>query len=90
MITAFHSNMKNTVRYDGAVSNAFPIKTRVKQGCVLTPTLFGIFFSLGLSHVFRTSEDGIYSHTGSDGKLFNLARLKAKSKIRKFHHVVAN
>ena len=27
MITAFHSNMKSTVRYDEAVSNAFPIKT---------------------------------------------------------------
>ena len=75
--------MKGTDRYDGAVSNAFPIKSGIKQGCVLTPTLFGIFFCPVLSHAFRTSEDGIYIHTRSDGKLFSLARLKAKSKIRK-------
>ena len=56
---------------------------RVKQGCDLAPTLFGIFFSLVLCHAFRTSEDGIYIHTRSDGKLFNLACLNAKSKIRK-------
>ncbi|KAI0224567.1 hypothetical protein LSAT2_024422 [Lamellibrachia satsuma] len=31
----------------------------------------------------RTSEAGIYIRTRSDGKLFNVARLKAKSKIRK-------
>ena len=31
----------------------------------------------------RTSEDGVYIHTRSDGKFFNLARLKAKSKISK-------
>ena len=41
MITAFHSNMKSTVRYDEAVSNAFPIKSGVKQGGVLARTLFG-------------------------------------------------
>ena len=51
IITAFQSNMKSTVRYDGAVSNAFPIKSGV-----LAPTLFGIFFSLVLSHAFRTSQ----------------------------------
>ena len=79
MITAFHSNMRSTVRYDGAVSNAFPINIGVNQGCVLVPTLFGIFFSLVLSHAFRTSEDGIYIHTRSDGKLFNLAR---KQRVR--------
>ena len=83
MITAFHSNMKCTVRYDRAVSNAFPIKSGVKQGCVLAPTLFGIFFSLVMSHALRTSEDSIYIHTRSDSKLFNLACLKAKSKICK-------
>ena len=56
---------------------------RVKQCCVIAPTLFGIFLSLVLCHAFRTSEDVIYIHTRSEGKLFDLARLKAKSKIRK-------
>ena len=54
IITACQSNMKSTVRYDGAVSNAFPTKSGV-----IALTLFGIFFSLVLSHAFRTSEDVI-------------------------------
>ena len=36
-----------------------------------------------MSHAIRISEDVIYIHTRSDSKLFNLALLKAKSKIRK-------
>ena len=82
MITSFHDNMKGTVQYNGSSSDSFPISNGVKQGCVLAPTLFGIFFSLLLHHAFGSSEDGIYLHTRSDGNLFNLSRLKAKSKVR--------
>ena len=67
------------------VSTPFPIHSGVKQGCVLAPTLFGIFFSVLLAHAFRNNEDGVYLHTQSDDKLFNLARLRAKTKVR---HVI--
>ena len=83
-ITAsFHDDMKGIVSYDGEASEPFEIKSGVKQGCVLAPTLFGIFFSLLLRFfAFSHSEDGVHLHTRSDGKLFNLSRLKAKTKIR--------
>ena len=83
MITSFHEEMKGTVQYDGSSSDPFPIKSGVKQGCVLAPTLFGILFSLLLRYAFSESEEGIYLHTRSDGSLFNLARLRAKTKVRK-------
>ena len=83
IITSFHQDMQGTVQYDGSCSEPFPIRSGVKQGCVLAPTLFGIFFSLVLHSAFETSTDGIYLHTRTDGKLFNLARLKAKIKICK-------
>ena len=57
------------------------LDSRVKQGCVLAPTCFGIFFSLVLSYAFGTASDGIYLHTRHDGKLFNLKRLRAKTKV---------
>ena len=82
MVTSFHDNMMGTVQYNGSSSDSFPISNGVKQGCVLAPTLFGIFFSLLLRHAFGSSEDGIFLHTRSDGNLFNLSRLRAKSKIR--------
>ena len=34
-------------------------------------------------HTFGPATEGIYLHTRSDGKLFNLARLRAKRKVRK-------
>ena len=82
LIQSFHSNMKGTVQYDGNISEPFDIQSGVKQGCVLAPTLFGIFFAALLKHAFGTAKEGIYLHTRSDGRLFNLARLRAKTKVR--------
>ena len=68
--------------YDGALSDPFEIRSGVKQGCVLAPTLFGTFFSLLLNFAFQHSDEGVYLHTRSEAKLFNLSRLKAKTKVR--------
>ena len=96
MIQSSHEDMKSTIQYDGSTSETFDIRRGAKQGCVLAPTLFGIFFALRMRHAFGSSSEGIYLHTRSDGmfssythltasidgKLFNLARLKAKTKVR--------
>ena len=82
VISSFHSNMKGTVNYDRATSEPFEIHIGVKQGCVLAPTLFSIFFSMMLSYAFKTSTEGVFLHTIADGELFNLARLRTKSKVR--------
>ena len=83
LIVSFHENMQGTVQFDGTNSDSFSIKNGVKQGCVLAPTLFGIFFSLLLKYAFDDSEDGVYIHSRSNGGLFNLARLKSKTKTFK-------
>ena len=81
VIMSFHDNMQSTVCFNGATSEAFPVSSGVKQGCVLAPTLFGIFFSMLLQYAFKDCSEGIYIHTRSDGKLYNLARLRAKTKV---------
>ena len=48
VISSFHNNTKGTVNHDGATSEPFDIHSGVKQGCVLAPTLFSIFFSMML------------------------------------------
>ena len=83
IIESFHRNMQGVISYDGATSEPFNIKSGVKQGCVLAPTLFGIFFSMLLTYAFKHTNEGVFLHTRSSGKLFNLARLKAKTKVRK-------
>ena len=82
LIVSFHSNMKGTVQFNGNLSKPFDMHSGVKQGCVLAPTLFGIFFALLLRHAFGTAQEGIYLQTRSDGSLFNLACLKARTKVR--------
>ena len=61
----------------GDYSELFDIQSGVKEGCVLAPTLFGIFFALMLKHAFGSYTEGIHLRTLSDGKLFNLSKLKA-------------
>ena len=73
--------MKGTVLYDGATYDPFNIFSGMKQGCVLAPTLFGIVFATLLKHAFGESTEGIYLRTRSDGNLFKLPRLRAKTRV---------
>ena len=73
--------MHGFVSFDGEICEPFKFDSGVKQGCILAPTLFGIFFSLMLTYAFDMTSDGIYLHTKHDGKLFNLKWLRAKTKV---------
>ena len=83
MIESFHTDTKGTVQFNDSSSKPFEIRSGVKQGCVLAPTLFVGFFGLLLKHAFDTTTEGIYIRTRLDGRLFNLARLRAKTRVRK-------
>jgi len=54
----------------------------VKQGCVLAPTLFSMVFSAMLTDAFQDSEGGIHLRYRSDGRLFNLRRMQAVTKVK--------
>jgi hypothetical protein len=66
VVTSFHENMHTTVCYNGVLSEAFPVSSGIKQGCVLAPTLFGIFFSMLLQYAFKDCSEGVYIRTRSD------------------------
>ena len=80
IIRSFHEDMKGTVVFDGSTSAAFNMRSGVKQGCVLAPALFGIF-AVMLKYAFGPAAEGIYLQTRAEGKLFNLSRLRAKTKV---------
>ena len=81
LIISFHDGMKATVQFDGNTSDPFNIKSGVKQGCVLAPTLFSIYFAALLDVAFKDSPGDVYLRWRTDASLFNLARLKSKTKI---------
>ena len=83
IIESFHTDTNGTVQFNDSFSEPFEIRSGVKQGCFLAPMLFGTFFGLLLKHVLDTTTEGIYFRTSSDDRLFNLARLRSKTKVRK-------
>ena len=55
IIASFHVSRHGTVSFDGEIAETFTIDSGVKQGCVLAPTLFGIFLSLMLTYALASS-----------------------------------
>ena len=70
------------VQNDGEFSNPFPVTNGVKQGCVLASRLFSMMFSAMFTDAFQDGDNGIPIRYCFDGKLFNLRRLQAQSKVQ--------
>ena len=78
----FHDGMQARVQNDGEYSEPFPVTNGVKQGCVMAPTLFSMMFSAMLTDAFQDVDAGFPIRYRFDGKLLNLRRLQAKSKVQ--------
>ena len=83
ILRQLHEGQQGQVKHNGSLSGSFPISNGVKQGCVLASTLFSIFFSIMLREEKEDLLDGIYIHFRTDGSLFNLRRLLARTKPRR-------
>ena len=84
MVQQFHAGMKEQVQDNCETSEPFPVSKVVKQDCVLAPTLFSLMFSAMLTDAFRDGDVGIDLRYHTDGKLFNLRRLQAKTKVKTY------
>ena len=82
MVRQLHDGMLARVQNDGEFSYAFPVTNGVKQGCVLASTMFSMMFSAMLTDAFQDDDNGIPIRYRFDGKLINLRRLQAKSKVQ--------
>ena len=82
IIRQFHDGMKANILENGDLSPAFPVSNGVKQGCVLAPTLFSMVFSAMLTDAFKTCDQGVNIRYRTDGKLFNIRRFNAPTKVR--------
>ena len=82
MVRQFHDGMQARVQNNGEYSEPFPVTNGVKQGCVMAPTLLSMMFSAMLTDAFQDSDAGFPIRYRFDGKLLNLRRLQAKSKVQ--------
>ena len=81
IILSFHDGMMARVSDLGTTSEAFQVTKGTKQGCVMAPLLFCIIFSVMLQHAFRNCNSGAMIRFRSDGGIFNLQRLKSRTKV---------
>ena len=83
LIRSFHDGMMVTVREGSEKSTPFGVTSGTKQGCVLAPTLFSIFFSLMLHIAFKDATDGVDISSRFDRGLFdvNSTHFRAASKV---------
>ena len=84
MVIQLHENQRGKVRLNGDLSEPFPISNSVKQGCVLAPTLFSVFFTMMLKQATTDldEDEGVYVRYRLNGSLLNLSRLQAHSKTQ--------
>ena len=84
LIQSFHDGMNVTVREGGDRSQPFGVTSGTKQGCVLAPTLFSIFFSLMLHVAFKDTTDGVGIKTRFDKGLCSVksSHFNAPTKVK--------
>ena len=88
IIRAFHDGMRATVRLgDGELSESFEVTRGLRQGCVLAPLLFNIFFTAVLNvAVLRMdatdviSKDYVYIKSRMDTDPLDASKRAAKTK----------
>ena len=74
ILRQLYEGQQGQVKHCGSLSGSI-IFNGVKQGYVLAPTLFSIFFSIMLREAKDDLPDGIYIRFRTDSSLFNLWRL---------------
>ena len=82
LVRQLHDGMRATVIDNGDTSDSFPVTNGVKQGCVLAPTLSSMVFAAMRHDASHDNDDGIQLKYRTYGGVFNLRRLKAKTKVK--------
>ena len=83
VLKALHKGAKARVLCGGGKFELFPVSASARQGCVLAPVVFNIFMSAVTDIVYAgvDRDDCFALNYRVDGSVFNLRRLRARTKI---------
>ena len=80
IIRLYHDDITGQVLSNCEQSDPFSNSNEVKQGCILVPVLFSLFFTCVLRQAVGNMEEGVYVRFRYDSSIFDLRRLSAKTK----------
>ena len=72
LIRSLHDDMNAMVNFNGTLSEPFPVESGVKQGDVLAPTLFALYFTAVFMVAIKDNTKGVYLRYRTTGKLINI------------------
>ena len=80
LVRLFHHNITGQVPCNGDCTNSFNYSNGVKQGCETDLVLFNLFISQVLLRTAKDPDLGVYVRYCSEGSVFDLRRLSARTK----------
>eukprot|EP00954_Amorphochlora_amoebiformis_P011955 933833-Amorphochlora_amoeboformis.AAC.1 len=82
LVRSMHEGMQARLRLDTDLSESFPIENGLRQGCVMAPTLFNLFFAAVFYAAFHDlqEEKGIQIVSRLDGRFFAPQMFNARTK----------
>ena len=81
ILKSLHEGMLGRVNIGGEFSEPFPVTNGLRQGCIAGPKLFKLFYAAMLNEATRDLQCGVFIRFRTTGKLFNLSRLRASTKV---------
>lgn len=82
LVRQFHEGMMARVRHDNGFTEQFNVTSGVKQGCVMAPTLFVIYFAAVMKDALRNCNDSVSLNVRMDKSVLDLTRFRAKHKVQ--------
>lgn len=84
IVRSMHDGMKAKLNLEVGVSDDIEVNNGLKQGCVMAPTLFNLFFAAVMFEAFRElpENSGIGIRIGKDGNIWKARDLRTKKKAR--------
>ncbi len=83
ILSLLHHKMTATVLINGTETEPFIIRAGMKQGCIIVPTLFTVYLRVVLFLLRDRLPCGVETDYRRSRRLFNLSRLKTKTKVTK-------